>query len=117
MSNKKKTRISTTVTDTAKRKLGQRGNKDLNKKNLEKTAKEAKEPLPARELKYIYPNEKMTQQEKKDFRRKARATERSMQKRVAMASKKNSDLTEKEKKEIARAYSHFQKETYAHHMN
>lgn len=114
MTNKKKTRIETTMTDTAKRKIGQRGNKELNKKNLEKTAKEAKEPLPARELKYIYPNEKMTQQEKKDFRRKARGTERSMQKQLALASKKSSELTEKEKKEIARNYAQFRKETYSH---
>lgn len=78
METKKKTKIVTTTTDTAKRKAN-KGN--LTKRNLKSSAKEIKENAPStRPVMYLYPKDCTTPDQRKEFRRKARATARRMEK-------------------------------------
>ena len=73
MQKNKKTKVITTVKDTAKRKLD---SSKLTKKNLSQSAKatkakDAKQPI-EREVKYNYPADCTTPDQRKEFRRKSR---------------------------------------------
>lgn len=89
----KKTKVVTTTTDTAKRKLG---SKKLNKSNLAAATKQVKKSLPHdREVMYNYPKTATTPALRKEFRRKARQTKRRYEKTLANLKKSNDKADKK----------------------
>lgn len=109
---KKKTLTSTTTTDTAKRKLG---NQKLAKKNLKDSTKELKaNALPSRELKYNYPKDCITPDQKKEFRRKTRATLRSFDKKLTLQANAKEQPSKKELKEISTQFQGFKQKVLTH---
>lgn len=111
MSNKKKTKVITTMTEGAKRKANQ---KSITKTNLEQSEKSIKAATLPRETKYVYPKGCKTAEEKKDFRRKARATARSLEKKMNLIQAGEIKLSGAEKKELKETLKEFQQKTYTH---
>lgn len=82
--------------DKNKDKLSPKAEKELSDAN---TAKAAKDEVTERHTKYIYPAEVKSTQDKKDFRRKARAKIAEFTKAINKLKKKPEDAKELHKKE------------------
>lgn len=78
-------------------------NKELDKKNIKDTSKEV---LSTKELKYIYPEDITTGEEKKTFRRRVRAKLKAYNKKLKAAE------NDKEVKAIEKEYNNWLKSTY-----
>lgn len=112
MSNsKKKTKVITTMTEGAKRKANQ---KSITKTNLEQSEKAIKAADLPRETKYVYPKNCKSAEDKKDFRRKARAAARSFEKTMTKVEAGEIKLTGAEKKELKQNLQEFKQKTYTH---
>lgn len=109
---KKKTQTSTTTTDTAKRKLG---NQKLAKRNLKDSTKALKaQATTNRELKYVYPKDCITPDQKKEFRRKTRAALRSFEKKLTIKGDAKEQPSKKELKEISAELQGFKQKVLTH---
>ena len=104
---KKRTKIVTSVTDTATRKLG----KNLAKKNLKGSEKQM---ATQREVKYNYPKDCTTQADRKEFRRKARQTARRMEKSINNLAKSEERGSKTSLKEATKERETFRQQTYTH---
>lgn len=114
----KKTKVVTTTTDTAKRKSNESA---LVKKNLNDSAKQAKaektKPAPVatqREVKYNYPESCTSPDDRKEFRRKARATARKLDKKLAVLAKSEEPAAKKELKDTTKELQAWKQTTYSH---
>lgn len=107
---KKRTKVLTTLTETAKRK----GPKGLTKKNLDNSAKWAKREGTPREVKYNYPKDCITPNDRKEFRRKSRATARRIEKQEITLRKSTEKGAKKELMELGKEKANFHQSTYTH---
>lgn len=107
---KKKTRIVTTTTDTAKRKLG---TKKLAQKNLKESTKAIKANTPStREVIYLYPAGCDTQEKRKEFRRKARAAARRNEKAIAQLEASTERGSKTQLQNVKKEFNAFKQTTY-----
>lgn len=106
----KKTQVITTLTDTAKRK----GPKGLTKKNLQNSAKELKSTASTREVKYNYPADCITADQRKEFRRKSRASARRFEKQEQALKASTERGSKKLLQELTKEKANFQQAIYTH---
>jgi len=97
-----------------KTKTSKNSKKKVQKANLKKTnLKVAAEEVKAeRELKYIYPKDKMDKKEKKDFRRQMRGKNASFQKQIEALTGKKDPESKKKLATVQKAYDAFKLEHY-----
>lgn len=108
----KKTKTLTTVADSAKRKAN---NSSLTKKNLKDSTKELKaKPQVEREVMYLYPKDCTTPDQRKEFRRKARATARRNEKAIAKLEASTERGSKKELQETAKEFAAWKQSIYTH---
>lgn len=85
----------------------------VTRKNLQVSAKQLKNTADTtRLLKYQYPADCVTQEDKKEFRRKARQTERRFQKQIAQTESSTERGSKTQVKELTTQYREFQSATY-----
>lgn len=115
MNKTKKTKVITTVSDTAKRKLD---SSRLTKKNLSQSAKatkakEAKESI-EREVKYNYPADCKSADQRKEFRRKSRQFIRRTENQLSKVSKDATKEGKQKAKELTGSLHEFKSKTLTH---
>jgi len=89
--------------------------KTTTKANIAAGAKELKKNVPNdRELKYNYPTDCKTPDQKKEFRRKSRAHNRKIEKTLTQLRKSNDQKDQKELSKAEKEFNAWKKETYTH---
>jgi hypothetical protein len=87
----------------------------ITKANIAASAKTLSKSTPGpKDLKYVYPEDCTTPNEKKEFRRKARAARNKFDKAIKELSKSNEQADRKELKKISREFEEFQAGIYTH---
>lgn len=99
---------------SSKKDLAKKDTKEMNL-NKENAKKAAEKVLQDRVTKYIYPENVTTSQQKKEFRRKARAAGSSFEKQITVLTKSKDTEDAKKLKQIQSSFEAWKKETLTLH--